>query len=296
MRSKSRLDAVYEQAPVEIFNDESKYVIMSDMHRGDSSFSDEFAPNQNIFMHAANYYYNNNFTFIENGDGDELWEHSKFEYIYWAHQDVFDIYKKFHEKNRLRIIYGNHNITLKYREVVKKTLWESKNLYTDEMEPFLQGIVPQEGLRLRYEDLGKEILILHGHQGDALNDTFWRVAHFLLRYVWRFLHVIGMRNPQSPAKSAVKRHKIEKMYERWMENKDLLMIVGHTHRPRFAKPESKSKYFNTGSAVRPQIVSSIEIVGGTISLVHWRTRVNAKGLLQVTRKIVDGPIALSKYF
>lgn len=289
-----KLRQAYDNAKIIPFNDASRFVIMSDMHRGDNSFSDEFAPNQNIFLHAANHYYENGFELIENGDGDELWEHSKFEYIYYAHQDVFSVYQKFHEKGRLHIIYGNHNIQLKYPQIVERTFDKAHDPYTDQWIEFMPGIQVHESVRLRYEDFGKDIFIVHGHQGDAMNDTFWRFAHFMMRFVWKYLHIIGFRNPASPAKSIIKRHKIERKYRRWIERTDQFMVVGHTHRPKFSQP-NELPYFNAGSAVRPRVITAIEIVGGTISLVEWRIWPNTKGLLQVDRRVLDGPIAVSKY-
>lgn len=294
MLTFSRLQSAYDKAKKIPLTDASRYVIMCDMHRGDNSFSDEFAANQNIFLHAINHYYENGFELIENGDGDELWEHSKFEYIYYAHQDVFSIYQKFFAKKRLHIIYGNHNIQLKYPEEVRRIYHQAHDPYTDTWEEFMPGLEVSEAIRLVYEDTGKDIFIVHGHQGDFINDSFWRVSQFLLRYVWKYLHVIGFRNPASPAKSIIKRHKIERIYRRWIETNHQFMIVGHTHRPKFSTP-SELPYFNAGSAVRPRVITAMEIVGGTISLVEWRIWPNIKGQLQVKRRVLEGPAAISKY-
>lgn len=55
--------------------------MFSDCHRGDGSFADDFANNRNIYMHALNQYYKNDFQYIELGDGDELWENLFFKDI-----------------------------------------------------------------------------------------------------------------------------------------------------------------------------------------------------------------------
>jgi hypothetical protein len=67
------------------FDDRSKFVFFSDVHRGDDSLSDEFARNRHIYYHALNYYYRDDFTYVEVGDGDELWENGLFRRIYNSH-------------------------------------------------------------------------------------------------------------------------------------------------------------------------------------------------------------------
>lgn len=45
MRTFERLTKAYENARVEYFDENSKYVFFSDCHRGDGSLSDEFTKN-----------------------------------------------------------------------------------------------------------------------------------------------------------------------------------------------------------------------------------------------------------
>ena len=89
MNTDKRLTEAYNGAKIEYYNEQSKYVIFSDIHRGDDSVSDEFARNQNIFLHALDYYYAKGYTYVEAGDGDELWEYPKFKHIRLAHSDIF---------------------------------------------------------------------------------------------------------------------------------------------------------------------------------------------------------------
>lgn len=78
MNTNKRLTDSYNNAKVEYLNTESKYIIFSDIHRGDDSASDEFTRNQIVFLHALEYYYKNGYRYVEAGDGDELWEYSVF--------------------------------------------------------------------------------------------------------------------------------------------------------------------------------------------------------------------------
>ena len=72
MSVASRLSEVFESSEKIPFDDSSKFILFSDCHRGDNSWTDDFAQNQNIFFHALNFYYDGGFTYIEVGDGDEL--------------------------------------------------------------------------------------------------------------------------------------------------------------------------------------------------------------------------------
>ena len=74
MNTYRRLSKVYENSKVIPYDYYSKFVIMSDCHRGSGNSGDNFLKNQNIFFAALNDYYKKGFTYIELGDGDELWE------------------------------------------------------------------------------------------------------------------------------------------------------------------------------------------------------------------------------
>ncbi|HCA69582.1 MAG TPA: serine/threonine protein phosphatase, partial [Lachnospiraceae bacterium] len=58
MFTDQRLTQAYNNAKVLLFDDHSKFIFFSDSHRGDDSVSDEFARNQNLFLHALDWYYN----------------------------------------------------------------------------------------------------------------------------------------------------------------------------------------------------------------------------------------------
>ena len=85
MRTQERLTTAYKNARVEYFDENSKYIFFSDCHRGNGGHQDEFTKNQNVFMFALYQYFANGYTFVEVGDGDELWEHPKFKVLQNAH-------------------------------------------------------------------------------------------------------------------------------------------------------------------------------------------------------------------
>ncbi len=294
MFTDKRLTDAYKKARVEYFDKDSKYIFFSDIHRGDDSVSDEFARNQNVLLHALDYYYNKGYTYVEVGDGDELWEYKEFRYIRLAHSDIFTVIKKYFDANRLTMIYGNHNIYLKSKTYVKKNFFQFYDEYTQDMHELFNGLNPQEALLLKNKESGQEILIVHGHQGDLMNDQLWFVSMLTLRYFWRFMHVVGFHNPSSPARNHFKRHKIEKNYKKWIRRHKMMLICGHTHRPKFPK-RKELPYFNTGCCIHTRGINGIEIANGKIMMVDWRIRADKDGVLHVIRTVVRGPVPIEKY-
>ncbi|ACL76004.1 metallophosphoesterase family protein [Ruminiclostridium cellulolyticum] len=294
MHTDKRLLKAYKNAKLQLFDNNSKYIFFSDSHRGDDSISDEFARNQNIFRHALNYYFENGYVYVEAGDGDELWEYKKFRHIRLAHSDVFIVLKKFFENNRLIMLYGNHNIYLKNEDFVSKNFYSYYDDYSQDIHDLLKGMTPLESLVLKNKATGQEILVVHGHQGDLLNDQLWFISMFLLRYFWRYIHVIGFHSPSSPARNHFKRHKIERNYKKWIQKHKIMLICGHTHRQKF--PKSKElPYFNTGCCIHSKGITGIEILEGKILMVDWRVRSDKNGVLQVERYVMRGPVPIEEF-
>jgi len=294
MFTDKRLMKAYNGAKVEYFDEKSKYIFFSDSHRGDDSVSDEFSRNQNVFLHALDYYFNNNYVYVEVGDGDELWEYPEFKHIRLAHSDIFLVLKKFFDAERLIILYGNHNIYLKNKAYVSNNFYDFYDEYKQDMHELFKGIIPYEALLLKNKSTAQEILTVHGHQGDFMNDQFWIASMLLLRYFWRFMHVIGFQNPTSPAKKLYKRHKIERVYKRWIQKHKMMLICGHTHRPKFPKSE-ELPYFNTGCCIHTKGITGIEISEGKIMMVDWRISADKEGNLQIERNVMRGPEPIEKY-
>ena len=289
-----RLNEAYNNARIEEFDDNSKYIFFSDCHRGENTPYDEFSKNQNIFLFALEYYYNNGYTYVEVGDGDELWEHSNFKHIRLAHDEVYTQLKKFFDEDRLIMLYGNHNIQLKYPDFVEKNYYKFYDDYNEEDIELFPGITIYEGVVFRHRDTGQEILTIHGHQGDVLNDSFWYFNMLSVRYFWKFFHSIGFINPASPVRNAEKIHKIERIYSHWIKRHKTMIICGHTHRPHFPKAK-ELPYFNDGSCVRASGIQGIEIENGEIMLIEWRIRTDSEGDLHIKRKVLRGPEPIERF-
>lgn len=291
-----------KKSPVIEMDDKSKIVLISDCHRGDGSFKDNFLPNSNIYTKALNYYYKNGFTYIEIGDGDELWEVRKIEDIYDIYKDIFEILLKFKEHNRLYMIYGNHD-EVKKRPRFRKRLCKKESNQKNEscLCKLYKDLDIYEGLVLRYKSSNdipsKELdfLVIHGNQLDLMNYYLSFITKYAVRYIWSFLEGnLGFRNNTSPAKSSTKRDKIDRKIEKWAKENKQPIITGHTHGTKFPKP-SKTPYFNDGCCVMPYSISAIEIETGKISLVKWSIKVMENGVLIVKREVIGGPERIEDY-
>jgi len=294
MNTGRRLQAVYRASPVVPFDESSKFILFSDCHRGDNSWADDFAHNENIFYHALSRYYRDGYTYIEVGDGDELWENNGFEDIRSAHSAVFKLLHRFHEERRLYLIFGNHDKERKFQHRVEKSMYRYFDERSGRYLQLFEGIRVHEGLVLNNASTGMRIFLVHGHQGDLLNDQLWRFGKFLSRFVWRQMQLVGIHDPTRPAVNSEKRRRIEKRLTRWVQSTSRMIITGHTHRPRF--PDAGAPpYFNDGSCVHPRSITGIELRGGKILLIKWRVSTRQNGSLHIRRDVLAGPKPLSLY-
>ncbi|MHB8064660.1 MAG: metallophosphoesterase family protein [Ruminiclostridium sp.] len=266
----SQIFKTAEQIP---FDNSSKIVLMSDCHRGDGSWTDNFLKNRNIFIAALNHYYDDDYTYIELGDGDELWENTKLSDIMHVHKDTFWLLSKFHNAGRLYLIYGNHDMEKKYYGFVRKNLRRYFDQRDEEYLSVFEHIKVHEGLVLRHRVTHDKILLIHGHQVSTINSTFWMFTKLFVKYVWRPLEYYGVNDPTSPAKNYEEKISVAKKLSEWVDQNKHMLIAGHNHKPSF--PEvGQTPYFNDGSCVHPRCITAIEISEGNICLVKWSVTVH----------------------
>ena len=161
------------------------------------------------------YYWKNDFTYIEAGDGDELWEHD-YKHIIRANRAVWEQLLQFHGAGKYIRMWGNHDLVLSEPQFVRKHLWTAKDVATGEVEPFFTGLEPVEAVVFRHRETGQDILLVHGHQGDFPNDQAWRFSRLMMRVFWRYAHAFGFHSPTSPVANSDKRHKVERNYVKWI--------------------------------------------------------------------------------
>lgn len=286
---------MYQNAPILSYDSNSRFIIMSDCHRGQGNAGDNFLPNQTLFYGALEYYLQNGFTYIELGDGDELWENRKMKSIAEVHSDAFWMLSNFYKENRLYMLYGNHDVVKKRKGYMFKHCGHYYCENTKKELPLLENIHVLEGLVLESKEWNDRIFLVHGHQGDFLNDTIWPVARFLVRYVWRRLELVGFLDPTGAGRPYKKKEKIEKRIASFSKEINQIIIAGHTHRPVFPMP-GEGLYFNDGSCVHPRCITGIEIEENKISLIKWSVCIKEDRTLFVGREVLEGPVPISNYF
>jgi UDP-2,3-diacylglucosamine pyrophosphatase LpxH len=276
------------------FNNKEKLVFFSDVHRGNHSWADEFAPNEIIYTYALQHYYDAGFTYVEIGDGDELLIFKHVKEIRIAYEPIYRILQKFHRKKRFYFIFGNHDIEYRNPDIVERKLNWVYNRNTDEEEILFENFKVHEALVFKHKESGVKLFTVHGHQGDDLFHRFIWLNRVLLRTLWRPLQLMGFQDPSSIAQNTNKRQKVEEQLIKWAVDHKQPMICGHTHKERFPK-KGKPPYFNNGSSVHPRWITCIEIKEGKIALIRWRIKPNKKRQLVVKRTVLKGPKRIENF-
>lgn len=288
MKTRDRLTRAYDEARVVPFDDTSRFVFLTDAHRGDGSMSDEFAKNKDIFNAALDHYFVQGFTLVEAGDNDDLWEYPHVRNIVAAHGPTFWRLSAFHRERRYFRLYGNHDVQLRDPDYVRDQFSHAFNSVTGHEEELLPGLQVLDALLFRHAATRQEILLVHGHQGDFSNDQNWRMTMWIFRGFWKHLHAFGIRSPSSPVKNNQKRHKVERNFVKWIRLHHVALICGHTHRWKFPNGDDLP-YFNTGACSFPGYVTGLELADGSLTLVRWHVEPDEAGYLRVARRIMAGP-------
>ena len=224
---------------------------------------DDFARNEKLFLDALAHYYRHGFTYVEVGDGDELWKSWRFGEIRRAHAPVFDWLHTFDQQDRLHLIVGNHDVRGNRHNQLKK-----------------DGIVTHEGLILEHAQTGQEVFVVHGHQTDIASYYLYRLTRLVVRYVWRRMQMVGFVTPMNREDvferlgeiehrivECSQLTRIERRIVAWLKTHRRIVICAHTHRPACAGPGTP--YFNTGSCTYPGQITGLELEDGKLSLVKW---------------------------
>ncbi len=231
------INKVFTKSPEFNLGEEMKLAILSDSHIGDGKEgSDDFKENAWIYKNALEQYRTSGFTLILLGDIEELWECS-LEKVISAYKELFEKHTEFQKDGRLTRIVGNHDIFVsekKHLEKIKKKLKKEKKEKLIEYLP-----KPQKypwGLKLKYK--GETLFLIHGHQPDFLSNKIWKISRFFVRYFWKPIQILFKITSTSPYKVYKVRNHLEQIYYSWANEKKVVIITGHTHRPMF---ESKAK-------------------------------------------------------
>lgn len=192
-----RLQKSFEGALRLPLNPCSKYVLFSDCHRGSGTSNDNFLKNQNLYYAALQHYFIFGYTYIELGDGDELWEN----------------------RSTYPHCCGNSP------HLNNRPLWPEIRFYP--------GII----LENTASPGAGDIYLTHGHQADLFTSTLWRFTRFLVRYLWKPLEHYGVLDPTSAAKNYTQKQTTEKRLQTFARKEHIILITGHTHRPTLSEKE-----------------------------------------------------------
>ncbi len=255
-RARTRLHHALRQAPTIPFDDSSRLVFFSDLHRGDGRRGDRFAPNKQLFITALDYYMAEDFTYVEVGDGDELWRHRSLRPVVQAHAEVFERLRQLHRQQRLHLIVGNHDVGDRKLGCPAK-----------EEIPVAPAVI------FRHQDTGQPVYVLHGHQADIRCDDLAAISRFFVRWFWQpIVHLLeNSGRPSHGVDTSIGLFTlwVTEMLRRWAAQLRALLICGHTHQAAFPEGEN-SFYSNTGSGLRPGHLTGIELVAGQITPIMWR--------------------------
>ncbi|MEO8412576.1 MAG: metallophosphoesterase [Ginsengibacter sp.] len=281
-----------------------KFIIFSDHHKGNKDTGDDFASNEKNYLAALDYYYSNQFQYINLGDSEELWKYTPGQ-VMSKNNIALQSEARFHARKKYLKTFGNHDLT--WKDTLEVDKW-FKDIFELPL-PVWEGLL----LSTNINNKPLSVFLTHGHQGDKMSDnngwSTWLVSH-----IWRPLQRYLAINVNTPAKDYVLRDKHNIMMYEWSSHKrNLLLITGHTHKPVFAsglysdhpnnriyentsakvsRNKMKPSYFNSGCCCyNDSDITGIEIENGTISLVkwHWNDGTSERTALEEVKleKLVD---------
>ncbi|HRP55341.1 metallophosphoesterase [Agriterribacter sp.] len=284
-----------------------KIIVFSDLHKGNKKRSDDFAPAEQNYIAALNYYNRQNYTLIVLGDSEELWKFNLFTVKKHNHAS-FELEKQFLQRKALIKVFGNHDV-----------FWNNDPFAALQLiSIYGEPVHMYEAVLLKYKAGQKpmDIFLTHGHQGDAQSDGNKFSAWFVAK-IWAPLQSYLDLNINTPAfNDILKTDHNQFMYEWSLQQHDLVLVTGHTHQPVFesmthlerlykqlllARQDNntreiadlqkeiafrrqeydhvsedylqlKPSYFNSGCCCfNDGDITGIEIEAGEIRLIKWKT-------------------------
>lgn len=251
-----KLSHLWERSPVVDLQASDKMVIVSDLHMGDGGFNDDFKRTSGIFQSVFDrFYLDRGFKLLLNGDVEELLKF-RFKKIMDRWSGIYSLFDEFQEGSGLFKLFGNHD-------------WEFFfNSAHDKIEKQYQA------LRMRL--LGGEMFFLHGHQASHWLERLHNANRLILR---NLVNPLQIKNFALTLDNKPLTKKEIRMSD-FSHSKGILSFMGHTHRPLFGRNDSVPGLFNSGAAIGKRGITTLEIEGGFIRLVHWWGRDLVKRYLQ----------------
>lgn len=213
-----------EKGPLIRFSETDRFIIFSDQHKGTKNGSDDFSFAEKNYVRALSYYHDQNFSLINLGDSEELWENNIIS-VKKHNTASFGAEKNFLHRNAFIKIFGNHDL-----------YWDNDPLAPVMLQSiFGRTIKIYEGAVLQTTVHGQplNIFLTHGHQGDKQSDGNW-LSKWFISTIWAPLQMYLELNLNTPAQdNNLKTTHNHFMYEWVAPQKNMLLITGHTHQPVF---------------------------------------------------------------
>lgn len=208
--------------PLDINN--GKFILFSDQHKGSKNGADDFKNSESNYVTALDHYNQEGFHLICLGDSEELWENTLLQ-VKKHNMLSFAAERKFAIRNAFTKIFGNHDLDWEINPMAQKDLRE---LYQAPVA-VLEGVILQCALK----EKPLSIFCTHGHQGDLQSDGNL-FSKFFISKIWAPLQAYLQIYPNTPAyNDTLKTEHNNIMYEWSSQQKNLVLITGHTHQPVF---------------------------------------------------------------
>jgi predicted phosphodiesterase len=283
--------------PLEV--NKGKFILFSDQHKGAKNGADDFRLCEGNYLSALQHYDQEGFHLICLGDSEELWENTLLQVK--KHNTLsFAAERKFALRNAFTKIFGNHDLDWEINPMAEKDLRELYHMPV----AVLEGVI----LQCSIKEKPLSIFCTHGHQGDLQSDGNL-FSKFFVSKIWAPLQAYLQIYPNTPAyNDTLKTEHNNIMYEWSSQQKNLILITGHTHQPVFEslthlerlqrqeaikRSEGRSDpqdstiplrsvdsfskirptYFNTGCCCYSDgDISGIEISENCIKLIKWKKK------------------------
>ncbi len=219
----SHLDRLLDRSRSIGLDNDSRILILSDLHMGNGGRRDEFRRNAELVEAILEkYYLPEKYSLILNGDIEELFKFPLNDIVSrW--RNLYELFMRFRGNGFFYRTFGNHDASLlDQKEYV--------------LAPFLL-----ESLKLFYGN--ERIFVFHGHQASVfLWETYPVVSRAIVWFLRYIAKPFGIRN-FSIAYNSRRRFAIERSIYEFSNHAKVVSIIGHTHRPLF-ESLSKVDYLN----------------------------------------------------
>ena len=240
----------------------ARFILFSDHHRGRRDGADDFVPCEQAYLKALRFYHSEGFSLCLLGDVEEFWENPVFT-VMRKYKDVVQAEKAFHSNDRLFRLWGNHDDEWRYRDTIALFFrkWRPRPRIGEAMS-----------INFNEEHANKNILLVHGHQGNLESDRYAWLSKFFVRIFWRNFQRLFNVALSTPATS----HELKSAHDQamlsWARKRDTVIICGHTHETVFmGNDDEEAAYFNTGCCSYSNgEITGIEIADQEIRLIRWR--------------------------